>query len=85
MDQRLSPSAASRLIDSLGGTAKVAKKCGISNAAVSQWRRSGITRVRLTFLRSRYHYNPFESDDAALRCEQAFKEHEVDAVLRCPV
>lgn len=85
LNQRLSPDAAGRLIDQLGGTTQVAKKCGISTAAVSQWRRDGINRVRLTFLRSRYPASPFEADDLAIRAEKAFQEKEVDAVLRCPV
>ena len=85
MTQRLSPDAAGRLIDQLGGTTQVAKKCGISTAAVSQWRRDGINRVRLTFLRSRYPSNPFQTDDLAIQAEKAFQDSEVDAVLRCPV
>lgn len=41
----------SKLIDKLGGTAKVAKLCEVSRAAVSQWRNDGIPRARLMFIK----------------------------------
>lgn len=41
----------SKIIDDLGGTAKVAALCEVSMAAVSQWRDSGIPKPRLMFLR----------------------------------
>lgn len=40
----------SKIIDDLGGTAKVAALCEVSMAAVSQWRESGIPKARLMFL-----------------------------------
>lgn len=42
---------ASRVIDALGGTGEVAKLCEVTDAAVSQWRKDGIPRARLQFLR----------------------------------
>lgn len=36
---------ASKLIDSLGGTGKVAGLCGLSASAVSCWRERGIPRA----------------------------------------
>lgn len=41
----------SKIIDELGGTAKVADLCEVSMAAVSQWRMDGIPKPRLMFLR----------------------------------
>lgn len=41
----------SKIIDELGGTAKVAALCEVSMAAVSQWRDDGIPKSRLMFLR----------------------------------
>ena len=40
----------SEIIDVLGGTTKVAKLCGISPAAVSQWRTAGVPQEKLVFL-----------------------------------
>lgn len=42
---------ANRIIDSLGGTGDVARLFDIEPAAVSQWRRNGIPRPRMHFLR----------------------------------
>lgn len=42
---------ANRVIDALGGTAAVASLCEVNTQAVSQWRRNGIPRARLQFLR----------------------------------
>lgn len=54
-------SAASRLIDLLGGNACVAAMCEVSSQAVSKWRRDGIPRARVMYLRAiRPHV--FESD-----------------------
>lgn len=41
-----------RLIKSLGGTGQVAALCNISDAAVSQWRHSGIPKARLDFFKA---------------------------------
>lgn len=41
----------SKVIDELGGTAKVAALCEVSMAAVSQWREVGIPKSRLMYLR----------------------------------
>ncbi|MEY2654020.1 MAG: phage regulatory protein [Pseudomonadota bacterium] len=49
----------SELIDALGGTMAVARLCEVSSQAVTQWRRSGIPRARIMYLR--------------LRCPQAFQ------------
>ncbi|WP_080425301.1 hypothetical protein [Burkholderia ubonensis] len=42
---------ASQLIDRLGGTGRTAEICDTSASAVSQWRRNGIPKPRLQFLR----------------------------------
>lgn len=42
---------ACRVIDALGGTGAVAKLCDVNPAAVSQWRRDGIPKARLQYLR----------------------------------
>lgn len=41
----------SKLIDLLGGTGEVAKLCDVTVGAVSQWRKSGIPKARLMYLR----------------------------------
>lgn len=41
----------SEIIDELGGTAAVARLCEVSMPSVSEWRRKGIPRARLQFLR----------------------------------
>ena len=38
------------IIQTLGGTTKVAKLCGVTLAAVSQWRNNGIPQDKLIFL-----------------------------------
>lgn len=40
-----------QIIDALGGTARVARLCEVTDAAVSQWRIEGIPKARLMFLR----------------------------------
>lgn len=42
------------LIDSLGGTAKVAKIFGIKMPSVSRWRKTGIPEARLMYLQVKY-------------------------------
>jgi hypothetical protein len=39
------------IIDALGGTYKTAKLCDVKPGAVSQWRRNGIPKSRLMFLK----------------------------------
>jgi hypothetical protein len=41
-----------QVIDALGGTGAVAKLCEVSSQAVTQWRRAGIPRARLMYLRA---------------------------------
>lgn len=43
---------ADEVIDGLGGTSAVAKLCGLTNSAVSQWRNNGIPRAWKMVLRS---------------------------------
>lgn len=40
----------SKIIDSLGGTAKVAEICRVRPPSVSEWRRRGIPDARMQFL-----------------------------------
>ena len=42
---------ACRVIDALGGTGAVAQLCEVTDAAVSQWRKDGIPKARLQYLR----------------------------------
>ena len=42
---------ANTVIDAIGGTAKVAELCGVTPGAVSQWRKNGIPKTTLKFLR----------------------------------
>jgi hypothetical protein len=48
MEKILTPD---KVIDALGGTSVVAGLCDVSDPAVSQWRRNGIPRSQLKFLR----------------------------------
>ncbi len=41
----------SKFIDSLGGTGNVAALCGLEKSAVSQWRKRGIPRPWMLFLK----------------------------------
>ena len=41
----------SNLIDAAGGTAEVARLCEITQPSVSDWRKTGIPKARLMFLR----------------------------------
>lgn len=45
---------ANKIIDACGGTGKVAEVCEVTTGAVSQWRRTGIPRARLMFLRLKF-------------------------------
>ncbi|WP_414451276.1 hypothetical protein AB4851_20685 [Burkholderia sp. 22PA0099] len=51
MKTTISVEHASYIIDRLGGTGAVADLCEIDAAAVSQWRRNGIPKPRIQFLR----------------------------------
>ena len=42
---------ASTIIDRLGGTTAVAELCEVRHQAVSQWRKKGIPKARLQYLR----------------------------------
>lgn len=41
-------------IESIGGVTKVAKLCGITRGAVSQWKNNGIPKAQLNFLKTLY-------------------------------
>lgn len=41
----------SEIIDALGGTTAVAKLCEVAAPSVSEWRKTGIPKARLMFLR----------------------------------
>ena len=55
---RLSPQISNHIIDALGGTFEVSTLCGISPAAVSQWRNKGISRGYALYLRERFKTLP---------------------------
>lgn len=42
----------SKIIDALGGTAEVARMFEISQPSVSDWRKDGIPKARLMYLRA---------------------------------
>lgn len=42
---------ASEIIDRLGGTAEVARLCEVEQPSVSEWKKRGIPRARLMFLK----------------------------------
>lgn len=43
--------AATKIIDRLGGTAKVSRMFGLTMPSVSDWKRDGIPHARMMFLR----------------------------------
>lgn len=43
--------AATQIIDRLGGTAKVSRMFGLAMPSVSDWKRDGIPRSRMMFLK----------------------------------
>lgn len=45
---------ATKIIEALGGTVKVAELCDISAAAVSQWKTNGIPKPQLRYLKLRF-------------------------------
>jgi hypothetical protein len=51
MDTEKRDPIACRIIDGLDGTVAVADLCDIDPGAVSQWRKNGIPRPRIQFLR----------------------------------
>jgi len=48
-----SPESAA-LIEHLGGSVAVSKACGLTHAAVSQWKRNGIPKPWMLLFRERY-------------------------------
>jgi hypothetical protein len=48
------PEQASMLIDSLGGTKRVAALCSVRAPSISQWRRRGIPRPWALFFHAKY-------------------------------
>jgi hypothetical protein len=51
MDKNLNQEAIN-VIDALGGPAETARLCDVSTAAVSQWKKNGIPKTQLRFLKS---------------------------------
>lgn len=41
----------SKIIDALGGTSETARLCEVQPASVSEWRKTGIPKARLMFIR----------------------------------
>jgi hypothetical protein len=41
----------SQIIDALGGTSETARLCEVQPASVSEWRKTGIPKARLMFIR----------------------------------
>ena len=62
----LTPEVSSNVIDALGGTTEVSKLCGVSTAAVAQWRSKGMTRAFALYLRERFKNLPIMKTDEVL-------------------
>jgi hypothetical protein len=45
------PLTDSQIIDALGGTSETARLCEVQPASVSEWRKTGIPKARLMFIR----------------------------------
>lgn len=56
--KRLSPATTSRVIDALGGTNAVSRMTDVSTAAVAMWRKRGMPKARVVFLREVYKHLP---------------------------
>lgn len=56
--RRLPVEVSKAVIDALGGTNEVARLCDVRMCAVSLWKREGIPRARLMFLRERFKHLP---------------------------
>ena len=41
----------SQIIDALGGTSETARLCEVQPASVSEWRKTGIPKARMMFIR----------------------------------
>lgn len=52
--KRLSQEATSRVIDALGGTCAVSRMTDVSTAAVALWRKRGMPKARIAYLREVY-------------------------------
>lgn len=63
---KLSPEMSTKIIDALGGTTEVARLCGVSMPAVSQWRSQGMSRAFALFLRERFKNLPIMKTDEVL-------------------
>lgn len=62
----LSPATSSKVIDALGGTTEVSRLCSVSTAAVSQWRKNGISRAFALYLRERFKHLPIMKTEEVL-------------------
>ena len=62
-----------QLIDALGGSVAVARMCGVSSQAVSQWRKNGIPRPWKMILETKKseQSNPEEESHEPARTPQA--------------
>lgn len=52
--KRLSQATTSRVIDALGGTNAVSRMTDVSTAAVAMWRKRGMPKARIAYLREAY-------------------------------
>ena len=51
---RRKPHADNPLIDEMGGTGALARKCGLTTQAISKWRSEGIPKAWRRFLATQY-------------------------------
>ena len=56
--KRLSARLSSRVVEELGGTAALASMCGVRPSSVSDWKRTGIPRPWVLYLRERFKPHP---------------------------
>jgi len=61
---------ANTVIDNIGGNIKTAELCEVSPQAVSQWRRDGIPKARLMYLKA-VRPDAFDDVDANVRSAQS--------------
>lgn len=61
--KRLSPELSRLIIDTLGGTKRVAEVFGYSMPAISQWKTAGIPKLNLFKLKVMFKANPHLNSD----------------------
>lgn len=63
MEKRLQPEISRQIVDSLGGTKYIAEVFACSMSVVSRWKRYGIPRGYVSYLREKFKANEYLKSD----------------------